>query len=255
MKKPPPLALFATGKVADFGILKLGPVREQLGPVRASSLRVASRMVNQMRAGRAVSGFEELAECPVVLVCVPPSKLKSAVDELACSGLDWRHKTVLLCNDWSGGASAEPLERLGASVGALLEVASEARPLYLLDGDGRALREARKLVSRRNAILIPLAPGSKPFLLAAMHCTGPLLYASLRVASGCLRKTGLPAPLTTALLQRAFSRTLRSHQHSGPKAPGDFRNVRPPGGVLEHLDAQTVAYLEASAAAAGMVVE
>jgi hypothetical protein len=251
MKKPPLLALFAAGKLGDFGILKIPAVKDQLGPVHASSLRVASRMVNQLRAGHPVSRLEEFQQCAVVLVCVPPPQLESIIAQLAQAPLDWHAKTVLLCNHWSGGRLAEPLLQRGASAGALLELPGENQPLYLLDGDRRALREARRLFSGRHGHLFPVLPGSKPSLLAALHCAGPLLYASMRAAAECLLKTGLPAPVSTSLLQRAFSRTMRSHLNAGRKAPSNLRDGRPPAGVLEHVDPIVAAYLADS----GIVAE
>jgi|HubBroStandDraft_6_1064221.scaffolds.fasta_scaffold162682_3 hypothetical protein len=245
MRKLPPLALLAAGKVTDFGILGIAAVRERLGPVKASSLRVASRMVNQIRAGHAVAGFDEFAKCRTILVCVPESKLTAAVQELALLDLDWRRKTVLLCNDWTPDCrQGEPLQRLGASAGVLLELGGEARPLYLLDGDARALREARKLFSGAPVNLIALTPGSKLSLLAALQCAGPLLYSLLRAGMECLQHTGLPAQIRGSLLQRSFARTLRAHLNAGKKTQVDLRGIWDAGVLDKQITPQLAMYLD-----------
>jgi hypothetical protein len=245
MKKPPPLALFAAGKIIDFGILRCAAVRAQLGPVRASSLRVSSRMVNQLRAGHAVSAFEEFAKCRTILVCVPESKLPAAIEELASLEFDWQRKIVLVCNDWSPECRhVEFLQRLGASVGVLLELPGEVRPLFLLDGDARALREARKLLSGSAATLIPLIPGSKLSLLAAFQCAGPLLYSLLVAGMECLQNTGLRTPVSVSLLQHSFARTLRSHLNVGKKAPSRLRRIWDPGRLYQQIQPQLAMYLD-----------
>lgn len=245
MKKLPLLALFAAGKVTGFGILSIAAVRDRLGPVKASSLRVASRMVNQIRAGRAVAEFDEFAKCRTILVCVPESKLKAAVEELSRLDLDWRRKTVLLCNDWTPYCGQlEPLQLLGASAGVLLELPGEARPLYLLDGDARALREARSLFSGAPVNLIALTPGSKISLLAALQCAGPLLYSLLRAGMECLQQTGLPAQIRGSLLQRSFARTLRAPLNAGKKNQADLRSIWDAGALDKQITPQLAMYLD-----------
>jgi hypothetical protein len=245
MKKPQPLALFAAGKIIDFGILNIPAVRDQLGPVKASSLRVSSRMVNQLRAGLAVSALEEFAECRTILVCFPESKAPAAIEELASLPFDWQRKVVLVCNDWAPECEhIELLQRLGASVGVLLELPGEGRPLFLLDGDARALREARRLLSSTAATLIPLIPGSKLSLLAALQCAGPLLYSLLVAGMECFKNTGLPTPVSVSLLQRFFTRTLRLHLNVGRKAPSGLRRTWDPGRLHQQIAPQLATYLD-----------
>lgn len=252
MRKPTQLALFAAGRLADFGILGFAAVRERVGPVRAGSLRVASRMVNQLRAGRAVANFDEFAGCSVILACFPESRRLAAIEELSALDLDWRRTTVLLCNDWTSDCRhLDPLHRRGAAVGVLLELPGDVRPLYLLDGDVRAVREARKLLAGVPVTLIPLIPGSKLFLLAALQCAGPLLYSLLVAGMECLDHTGLHASVSRPLLQRSFYRTLRTHLNAGRKAPASLRQTWDSAGLHTQISPQLVAYLDRATALAG----
>src|SRR5450755_1358842 len=244
MRKPQQLALFAAGKISDFGILSFPAVRDRLGPVRASSLRVASRMVNQLRAGHAVQEFKEFDHCPVILICFPESRIAAAIRELSSQNLDWSRKTVILCNDWAPGSShIELLRGLGASVGVLLELSGEGRPLYLLESDNRTLRETRRLLVSTGANLVPVLPGSRLSLLAALQCAGPLFFSLLMAGTECLRNTGIPAPVTGSLLQRSFARTFRTYLSSGKKAPRDLRREWNTGALHPQITPRLAKYL------------
>jgi hypothetical protein len=202
-------------------------------------------MVNQLRAGHAVLEFQEFAKCPVILMCFPESKLVAGVHELSSQNLDWSRKTVILCNDWAPGFSShiELLRGFGASVGVLLELQGDARPLYLLEGDSRALREVRSLLASADANLVPLLPGSKLSLVAALQCAGPLFFSLLMAGMECLRNTGIPAPVTGSLLQRSFARTLRTYLNAGKKAPRDLRRAWNPDNLQPQMTPRLAKYL------------
>src|SRR5512133_612805 len=80
-------------------------ILQQLGPVKAASLRVASRAVNAMRAGTAVSTYQELAEVSVILISAPDAEIELIIGQLATAGLRFRHKVILLADsEFDSGA-------------------------------------------------------------------------------------------------------------------------------------------------------
>src|SRR5260370_26642883 len=68
--------------------------------------------------------------------------------------------------------------------------------------------------------MIAIDRSLKPFYLAALTCTGILLFALLVVASESLRHAGLPSPLSATILEKQIGKALRSYLKSG-------RNVSP----------------------------
>src|SRR3954453_13896020 len=98
MSKLSQVAVVATGKVMHSFVRDLPGFHERIGLVKAVSLRVASRITNALRAGGPVENCERMGDCRTVLICVPDDAAKDTVSELAECGVDWRRRTVLLCD-------------------------------------------------------------------------------------------------------------------------------------------------------------
>ena len=92
MKKPPPVALICAGKLTDGPLMRFRGLPEQLGPVMSTSLRLASRVVNTLRAGNPASGYDAFADSNVILLSVHDAAAPDFVWELAESGLDLTRK-------------------------------------------------------------------------------------------------------------------------------------------------------------------
>src|SRR3954462_15705100 len=84
-------------------------ILQQLGPVKAASLRVASRVVNAIRAGNPVSTCQELAGVSVILISAPDADLESLILEISSSGLQWKQKTLLLADSQFDSTVLVPL--------------------------------------------------------------------------------------------------------------------------------------------------
>ena len=54
MRKGQSVGLIGAGKITDSPLERMWALRERLGPVKASSMRVASRIANSLRAGHPV---------------------------------------------------------------------------------------------------------------------------------------------------------------------------------------------------------
>jgi predicted short-subunit dehydrogenase-like oxidoreductase (DUF2520 family) len=149
--------------------------------------------------------------------------LPKIVSELASSGIAWKGKAIVLCSMWLDSSHLSELSARGGSIGSLSPIAGfegleDFR--YLVEGDKLAILEAKRLLAHQNQRLIAIERSLKPFYLAALTCTGNLLFALLVAASESLRHAGLSSPVSASILEKQFEKALRSYLKSG-------RNVSP----------------------------
>jgi len=226
-----------------------------LGPVKASSFRLASRMVRTLHAGFPVRDYTELQGCRTVLILVPDPKLPAIVQELAQEGLRWRGVTFLLCDSVLDSAVLLPLAACGAYVGSVLELPGFEGERFLVEGDRQAIRAAQRLIGGRR-LAMEVRPGAKVKVLAAAALAGDLFAPLAVAAQECLRAAGLRGARATALVERMFARALRSFVKSGrqswrgPVASGDAAELMRRVEALRAVDPRLAAYFRDSAALA-----
>jgi predicted short-subunit dehydrogenase-like oxidoreductase (DUF2520 family) len=223
MKRAKPVALVGAGNLTDSPLTRFLKQSDQLGPVKSQSYRLASRISNIFRAGHPVKNYAELDACGFILVCVPDQMLPKIVSELAESGISWRGKAVVLCSMLLDSSHLAELCARGGSIGSLSPVPGfdgleDFR--YLVEGDKLAILEAKRLLANHRQGVIAIERSLKPFYLAALTCTGNLLFALLVAASESLRHAGLSSPVSAAILEKQFGKALRSYLRSG-------RNISP----------------------------
>src|SRR5947209_9880130 len=119
MNKLQPVALLATGKLMRSFVLTLPRFRDRIGPVKASSLRIASRIANMLQAGFPVADCGGFTDCPAIFICVPDDLLPGIVQELADSPIDWAGKTVVLCDSAHTTVSLDNIAACGAYTASL----------------------------------------------------------------------------------------------------------------------------------------
>lgn len=193
-------------------------MKERLGPVRSSSYRLASRISNLLGAGFPVENLEAFASCTVILISVPESWLCGMLQELAEAGLEWKSKTVLLCDSTCDSGVLSPLGAAGAATGSLTPVDGPDGRLYVAEGDRKAIAQAKILVGGPGVKVIPMDHGRKSLYLAGVNfATGlalPLLAASVET----LRATGVDQNDAVVIAERLFQRTLRAYLKGGRRA-------------------------------------
>src|SRR5581483_3913935 len=128
------LALYGAGAVSKSFIAGLPRLPRQLGPVAASSYRLASRIVNSVRAGFAVKSLEGFEDEQLILICVPDPALAGVVRHLAAARLDWFGREVLLCDSHYDSRALDPLREPGAETGSLKPIHS-APGRFIVEGD------------------------------------------------------------------------------------------------------------------------
>ena len=214
MSKPSQVAVVATGKVMHSFVRDLPGFHERISLVKAVSLRVASRITNALRAGTPVENCDRMCDCRTVLICVPDDAAKDTVNELAECGVDWRRRTVLLCDSQLTSDTLRPLKRLGAQVAAM-DMPPGGRGMLLVDGDRSALAEVKMLAGRGFRLLRVLPHQKSRFYqgLALASICGPLAA----LVGEQFRAAGLNPAQAKLIIEDVFANSVRDYLRSGRK--------------------------------------
>jgi len=218
-----------------------------LGPVKAPSFRVASRMANGLRAGHAVRDYEDLGSCPLILISVPDAMVPAIVREVAAANINWRRRAIVLCSAALDSSALDDLAARGASIASLCVIPNFEYPRFLVEGDHLAILHSKRLVENSIRNIVAIERSLKPFYLAALSSTSSLLFAVLHAASECLSHAGISDYDSTAILQRQVPRTLRSQVRVGRKAYAAPHQLEQQLHVLASADAELAHYLGQSA--------
>jgi|SRR3984885_2692533 predicted short-subunit dehydrogenase-like oxidoreductase (DUF2520 family) len=260
MKKAPSVGLIGTGNLTDSPLTRFWWLSERLGPVKSATYRVASRIANMLQAGHPVKDYAEFESCTLILVCVPEETVPQVVSELVSSGISWRGKAVVLCSTWLDSGDLRELAARGASVGSIspipgFPIQGSDDERYLVEGDPFAIRQSKSLVEYRERRAVAIERPLKPFYLAALTCTGTLLFALLRVAFESLQHAAVPPALSATLLERQMNRTLRSFLKGGRRAYPAPRELPRQLRALSAANPDLAHYLEQSSHLASRLME
>ncbi len=218
MKKAQSVGLIGGGSLTDSPLTRFRWLSERLGPVKSASYRVASRIANMLQAGHPVKDYAEFEACDLILLCVPEETVSQVVSEMLSAPISWRGKAVVLCSACLDSGELRALSAIGAAVGSISPIPGFDDLRYLVEGDPLAIRQSKSLVESRERSAVAIERSLKPFFLAALTCTGPLLFALLLAASESLHRARIPPSLRAALLERQLTRTLRSFLKGGRRA-------------------------------------
>src|SRR5579872_400369 len=218
MKRPGLVALVAGGKLSSSPLAHFWLLSEVLGPVKASSYRLASRIANSLRAGHPVKDYAEFDACRLILLCVPDQALARTVAELCSAGISWRGKSVVLCSAWRGSGDLHEFSARGASIASLAAIPGFRDTRYLLEGDKRAVQESKRLVETREHRSVTIERDLKPLYLAALTCTGSLLIPLVMAAWESLRRAGLTSAMSISILEKQLNKGLRAYARGGRRA-------------------------------------
>jgi hypothetical protein len=255
MKKAQSVGLIGTGSLTDSPLTRFWWLSERLGPVKSASYRVASRIANMLQAGRPVKDYAEFESCDLILVCVPEETVPQVVSEMVSAGISWRGKAVVLCSTSLDSGELHQLSALGASVGSISPIPGFDDERYLVEGDPLAIRQSKSLVEYRERRAVAIERPLKPFFLAALTCTGTLLFALLHVASESLHRARIPPGLSATLLERQLTRTLRSFLKGGRRAYPTPRELPKQMRALSAANPDLARYLEQSCYLASHLME
>ncbi|MGI8741431.1 MAG: hypothetical protein ACR2NN_02455 [Bryobacteraceae bacterium] len=238
------VGLVGAGKFADATLFRALALAGGLGPVKAPSLRVASRIANTLRAGHPVPNYAEFEHCSLVLISVPDPVLADIVGELAAQSIAWDRKAVVLCSAERGSEELELLGLHGPHAGSLCTIPGFEHHWVLLEGDRLVESQIASLIDTRATRLTLIQPSRKPFYLAALACTGSLFVPMLMAAGEALEQSGVSATHASAILEKQIERSTRSFFKAGRKAHQESGDVFEIGKRLSAPDANLAAFLD-----------
>jgi hypothetical protein len=213
MKKLPQAALVGAGSVSEGPLGKLPGLPKYLGPVKAGSLRVASRFVNTLRAGRPVNAFEDLEPCGLVFLCVPDETVPSVIEAMAASTLTWPGRLVVLCSNFLGLETLSPLEAAGATT-ASFGLMPGFEDWFLIEGERAVERILRPMMApRAKATLV--AAGEKLLCVQSLTRLSNGFTPLIRETAETLRGLSVAPAEIERILDRQVDRMLRTYFRSG----------------------------------------
>jgi hypothetical protein len=255
MKKAKSVALIGAGKLTDSPLSRFYWLSERLGPVKSSSYRLASRIANHLRAGHPVKDFEEFRSTELIVVCVPDPMLARVLGDLASAPIDFKGKAVVLSSLWRDSGELRELSARGAAVGSICVIPGFDDLRYLVEGDPLAALRARRLVEYRERRAVTIERSLKPFYLAALTCTGSVLFSALLAAGESLRLAGVTPAVSASILEKQVARTLRSFVRSGRKGFPTVGDLSKQVHALAGADPELARYMEQSARLAERLLE
>ena len=148
MKKQMRVGLVVEGNATSSPILRLSNLIEELGPIKSGGLQVACRISNFLRAGYAVTEYQDLDCAQLVLLRLPDAQVPRVVSELCETGLPFGEMSFVLCESWLPTDTLIPLRRQGAQIASLVSVGPLLQSFFVIDGDVAAVRRAKRLLTK-----------------------------------------------------------------------------------------------------------
>lgn len=212
-----PYGLIGAGPVSQYLVRWLPSLQHELGPVAASNPRLASRIVNTLRAGRPLRNFADLRSASVILVCAPGNTIDSLLPVLYGAPFEWQGKTLLLCDCNAFSRDVNRLRRNGASVASMRSVPGLGKSL-VLEGDRKAVREARHFAGKLRVLAVEIDSDQVDLFAAALTVSSSLLTPILEVCTQAIQAAGVPGALRSSVLERLILHTLRCYLYSGKRS-------------------------------------
>lgn len=250
MRPAPWVGLIAAGPVSP-SLYKLANWNATLGPVCAETLRVASRLANQMKAGVAVKPAD-LAKAQLILVSGPCADFESLLDIALNSGIDWNGRTVLLVDSLRGPSRLEPLRERGALTGTLDTIDSFPDLRFAAAIDSASRRILQRFCTATKAKAFPLPRDAKHLFAAGGALVSTLLTPAFTAAFESLKHAGLTQPEAEDVIEHMVHHELRLWLKASRKTwTAPDRNASAEQlAALAAADEQLALYFDSSAQAA-----
>jgi hypothetical protein len=236
MKSQRSLGLVIEGNVTASSILRLPTIVEDLGPVKAGALRVARRLSNYLRAGYAVSSYNDLQPAGLVFLRVPDAIVPRIVEEVCASELVFKDLAFVLCESWLSTAALAPLQTRGATTATLMPIQTMRKSWFVVEGQLGAVRQVRKFLQRNDARSFELRPGSKPLYFAAQLLATTLPTQLFAAAQQALRLAGIRGNYLQELLEDMSLEMFRSFSNGVRVTRYGVRSGFSPETYAEYLD-------------------
>ena len=191
MKKQMRVGLVVEGNATASPVLRLTSLVDELGPIKSVGLQVARRISNFLRAGYAVTDYQDLECAQLILLRLPDAQTPRVVSELCQTALPFSEMAFVLCESWLATDVLLPLRQQGAQIASLVNVGPLSRNCFVVEGDLPAVRRAKRLLTRGQASVIELRAGAKPSYFAASLLSTAIPIPLFQLAQQALRESGV----------------------------------------------------------------
>jgi len=212
----PEYGLIGAGAVNASLIGRIPGKARALGPVAASSYRVASRIANTLRAGNAVRTVDELDSVRVILFHAPPDQMASLTELLGSADIRWTGKSLIICDCEDSGPATLRFRARGASVALLRGSGIPGR--VVVEGTSPALTHASGFARGMRMKAIQIGPGCEDAFDAAVMLGSGALTPLIDHATTLFRKCGVRDSDAVKMASAIFEQTARDYAHSGKQS-------------------------------------
>jgi hypothetical protein len=208
--------VIGAGALSKSLIGQLPRKARQIGPVAGVSFRVASRMTNSLRAGRAARNADELNGPSVILFHAPPDQVRAIAALLERAIIDWKDKSLIFCDCEVPAPVMDRFRSLGASTAVARQFG--IADAIMVEGTAPALACALRIASELRLRPIEITPGTGDLFAATLTLATAALTPLINRAASLLRATGLRDKAAVSMATALFQRTIEDYGHSGKQS-------------------------------------
>lgn len=192
------------------------------------------------KVGATLSSIEKAElRAEITWICVPDDAISPLAKSLATRS--WKGRTVLHASGALPARVLQPLKSRGAAIASAHPMMSFVRATrtsfegvwFALEGDGRAVTTARRLISALDAKSFTITHEMKPLYHLFGGFLSPFLVTVLSAAEQLGRKAGVPSRQLPQVMRPIVMRTLENYfakgaaaSFSGPLVRGDVDTIR-----------------------------
>jgi hypothetical protein len=202
--------LVSAGGVSKSFIAHLPHLLRTVGPVKSTSLRIARRIANSLRAGHPVEDYQSLRQCALIWIALPEAALDRVLREISTES-SLAGNRIVVCG------TARESARL-RNCAATLDAIPGDEGTLIAEGDSIALRDLRRIAAADRRRLIEIPASAKPSYLAGVRLASDLLLPYFSAAVEMLRGAGFSRAQATRIAEGLGERALRSYAKAGRKA-------------------------------------
>lgn len=227
-------------------LLKKGFRIKALSCKTNSSARESRQIIGEGKAS--IDNIQTARNAELIIICLPDEEIAKVARELAASDIDWSKKFVFHCSGLLSSKILDPLKAKGALTASLHPIQSFSQKrtapghfknIYFgLEGGGKALALAKKIVGLAGGHPLILQAKDKPFYHAACSTASNFLVVLLDMAASLLKQTGLEEEQALQILIPLVQGTLDNVKKfnigtslTGPVMRGDLKSIK------KHLEA------------------
>jgi hypothetical protein len=194
------------------------PFKREIGPVCGVSFRVASRMVNVLGAGFAVRGPELLNSAQTILFYAPEEQIQRLMSGLEVADVDWRGKSLVICDCFIERSVRSRLADRGASVALAQQFVLPGNMVVEAEGNRAALRVVRGIARPLRMKPLEVAPGCGDLFQAAVLLGTAAITPLVDQTVALFRAGGLKDTDAARIAPALVEQTARDYAHSGKQS-------------------------------------